>query len=123
MIADSAGMVKGKVGNPAADPPLRPDGKLNVGAAVGRGVLAVVRSLPFTDRGWQQPYTGMTQLRSGEIAEDLAAYLADSEQTQSALALGVSINKALEVDAAWGYLVHVNSFQLRLQRIPGGCVD
>ena len=63
VVADANGLVKGKVGNPLANPPLRPDGKLNVGAAVGRGVLAVVRSLPFTKQGWQQPYTGMTQLK------------------------------------------------------------
>ena len=56
--AESNGRVKGKVGNPAADPPLRPDGKLNVGAAVGRGVLAVVRSLPNAPRGFEKPCTG-----------------------------------------------------------------
>jgi hypothetical protein len=64
--ADASGTVKGKVGNPAADPPLRPDGKLNVGAAVGRGVLAVVRSLPYTARGYETPYTGMVPIHSGE---------------------------------------------------------
>jgi molecular chaperone Hsp33 len=96
--ADASGTVKGKVGNPAADPPLRPDGKLNVGAAVGRGVLAVVRSLPYTARGYETPYTGMVPIHSGEIAEDLARYLVDSEQVQSALGLGVSINK----DLRWG---------------------
>lgn len=110
VIADASGMVKGKVGNPASNIPLRSDGKLNVGGAVGRGILAVVRSLPFTEQGWQQPYTGMVPIKTGEIAEDLAAYLLDSEQTQSALGLGVSINKTLTCDAAGGFLVQVLPF-------------
>jgi molecular chaperone Hsp33 len=110
VIADALGNVKGKVGNPAADPPLRPDGKLNVGAAVGRGVLAVVRSLPFTEKGWQTPYTGMVPIVSGEIAEDLASYLVESEQTQSALGLGVSIGRDLSINAAGGFLIQVLPF-------------
>ncbi|KAL4448453.1 hypothetical protein ABPG75_005672 [Micractinium tetrahymenae] len=110
VIADASGMVKGKVGNPAADPPLRPDGKLNVGAAVGRGVLAVVRSLPYTSRGYETPYTGMVPIHSGEIAEDLARYLVDSEQVQSALGLGVSISKDLSIKAAGGFLIQVLPF-------------
>ena len=75
IIANATGQVKGKVGNPGVNPPLRPDGKFNVGGAVGRGVLAVVRSLPFTKEGWQTPYTGMTAIKTGEIAEDLAEYM------------------------------------------------
>lgn len=110
VIADASGTVKGKVGNPAADPPLRPDGKLNVGQAVGRGVLAVVRSLPFTSRGYETPYTGMVPIHSGEIAEDLARYLVDSEQVQSALGLGVSIAKDLSIRAAGGFLIQVLPF-------------
>lgn len=107
VIADARGMVKGKVGNPAADPPLRRDGKLDVGTAVGRGVLAVVRS-------WQneyvQPFTGMVPITTGEVAEDLARYLVDSEQTQSALGLGVSIAKDLSIKAAGGFLIQVLPF-------------
>ncbi|PSC75263.1 heat shock 33 [Micractinium conductrix] len=109
VIADARGLVKGKVGNPAADPPLRPDGKLNVGQAVGRGVLAVVRSLPAA-RGFETPYTGMVPIHSGEIAEDLARYLVDSEQTQSALGLGVSIHRDLSIKAAGGFLIQVLPF-------------
>lgn len=110
VIADATGQVKGKVGNPGCNPPLRRDGKLNVGGAVGRGILAVVRSLPFTKQGWQTPYTGMVPLVSGEIAEDLASYLVESEQTQSALGLGVSIGRDLQVDAAGGFLISVLPF-------------
>lgn len=105
-IADTRGNVKGRVGNPHADPPLREDGKLAVGAAVGSGVLSVVRSHPAQP----QPYTGVVQIVSGEIAEDLATYLAESEQTNSALALGVAIGKELQVEAAGGFLVQVLPF-------------
>jgi redox-regulated HSP33 family molecular chaperone len=70
-VADTQGQVKGKVGNPAADPPLRPDGKLAVGAAVGQGQLCVTRSHP----GQPRPYTGVVNIVSGEVAEDLATYL------------------------------------------------
>lgn len=70
-VADTKGQVKGKVGNPAADPPLRPDGKLAVGAAVGQGQLCVTRSHPRQP----QPFTGVVSIVSGEVAEDLATYL------------------------------------------------
>lgn len=95
-----------QVGNPSADPPLRPDGKLNVGAAVGKGVLAVVRSHPAQER----PYSGMIPIYSGEVADDLARYLVDSEQTNSALGLGVSINKDASVRGAGGFLIQVLPF-------------
>ncbi|KAI7839699.1 hypothetical protein COHA_006506 [Chlorella ohadii] len=107
VIADARGTVKGKVGNPAADPPLRPDGKLDVGTAVGRGVLAVVRSWK---NEYVQPFTGMVPIATGEVAEDLARYLVDSEQTQSALGLGVSISKDLSIKAAGGFLIQVLPF-------------
>ena len=70
---------------------------------VSAGVLAVVRS----NKAQERPYTGLTEIRSGEVAEDLAGYLADSEQTNSALALGVSIHRDASVRAAGGYLVQV----------------
>eukprot|EP00879_Flechtneria_rotunda_P032008 GHRR01035152.1.p1 GENE.GHRR01035152.1~~GHRR01035152.1.p1 ORF type:complete len:268 (+),score=58.10 GHRR01035152.1:468-1271(+) len=105
-VADTSGQVKGKVNNPQADPPLRPDGKLAVGAATGQGQLCVTRSHPAQP----QPYTGVVRIVSGEIAEDLAAYLAESEQTNSALALGVCIGRDLNVRSAGGYLVQVLPF-------------
>jgi len=116
-IATSDGRVKGRMDNPAADPPLRPDGKLAVGAAVGRGILAVVRSrVPPPPPGGgpapppPPPYTGLTQIVSGEVAADLAHYLATSEQTNCALALGVSLDRGGRITSAGGFLVQVLPF-------------
>lgn len=101
VVAESTGFVKGRVDNPAADPPLRPDGKLDVGAAVGGGVLAVVRS----KKGGGDPYTGLTEIVSGEVGEDIAHYLSTSEQTNCALGLGVTLDRAGVVVSAGGFLV------------------
>ena len=100
------GRVKGLVSNPNADPPLRPDGKLNVGAAVGRGVLTVSRAHP----SMKAPFTGSVEIKTGEIAEDVAAYLTESEQVGSALAVGVSIDRSCEVIAAGGFMVQILPF-------------
>lgn len=67
------------------------------------GTLAVVRTQPLSP----QPYTGTVEITSGEIAEDLAVYMSESEQTNSAVALGVQIGGAGEVTAAGGYLIQV----------------
>ena len=91
-ISDNTGMVKGMVSNPSADPPLRPDGKLNVGGAVGRGLLTVSRSHPE----WKAPFKGTVEITTGEIAEDIAVYLQESEQVSSAIAVGVSIDRSLD---------------------------
>jgi len=99
-IADGAGQVRGFAANPRAEPPLR-DGKLDVGGAVGSGPLAVVRYRP----GWREPYSGIVPIQSGEIASDLAHYLAESEQKPSALALGVFHESDGRVRAAGGFLV------------------
>jgi molecular chaperone Hsp33 len=72
-----------------------------VGGAVGRGSLAVVRYHP----SWREPYSGIVPLQSGEIAEDIAHYLEASEQTASALALGVFVAADGDVELAGGYLV------------------
>jgi molecular chaperone Hsp33 len=100
VIADSLGRVRGYADHPEAHPPPR-GVKLDVGAALGRGILAVVRHHP----AWREPYTGIVPLVSGEVAEDLAHYLAESEQTASALAAGVFVASDLSVEAAGGYLV------------------
>ena len=100
VISDHLGRVRGYVGDPSAHPPPR-GGKLDVGAAVGRGILAVVRYHP----AWREPYTGIVPLVSGEIAEDLAHYLVTSEQTPSALGAGVFVESDGSIGAAGGYLV------------------
>ena len=101
VVAEAEGRVKGRLSNPCADPPLRPDGKLDVAAAIGAGVLAVVRSR----KGGGDPYTGLTEIVSGEIAADLAHYLATSEQINCALALGVQLDREGKVTVAGGFLV------------------
>lgn len=93
--------VKGYVGNPQVDLPLNEFGKLNVGEAVGHeGYINVIK-----DIGLKEPYIGISPLASGEIAEDFANYFVNSEQRQSAVALGVLIDKN-GVKSAGGYLIN-----------------
>jgi molecular chaperone Hsp33 len=99
-IADGLGRVRGYVQRPQTSLPSR-EGKLDVGAAVGKGVLCVVRYHP----SWREPYSGIVPLVSGEVAEDVAYYLWESEQVPSALALGVHVSADGGVSAAGGYLV------------------
>lgn len=73
-------------------------------------MLAVVRSQPLQER----PYTGMVPISSGEVAEDLARYMVDSEQTNSALGLGVSVNKDTSIRAAGGFLLQVGNHLLQV---------
>ena len=85
---------------------MRPDGKLNVGGAVGRGLLTVSRAHPE----WKAPFNGTVQITTGEIAEDIAVYLQESEQVNSAIAVGVSLDRDLNVRSAGGYMVQVLPF-------------
>ena len=102
-VSDSAGNVRGFVNNPAADVPRKYEGKLDVGAAVGGGSLTVIKDL-----GLKEPYVGSIALVSGEIAEDITAYFAESEQIPTACALGVLVKKdGGEVLTAGGYLIQL----------------
>ena len=102
VVADAspAGYVRGYVANPHVVLPLNPEGKLDVGGGVGKGLVSVTR---FT--GLKEPVSGSTELVNGEIAEDLIRYLYVSEQTPSSVGLGVLINPDFQAAAAGGFFL------------------
>lgn len=106
VTADSKGDVKGFVGNPKVMLPPSPAGKLDVGGAVGNGVLTVIK-----DMGLKEPYAGQVKLQTGEIAEDLTYYFATSEQVPSCVGLGVLMNRGdATVAEAGGFIVQLMPF-------------
>lgn len=112
-VADAVGNVRGYVQNPGISLLEKYPGKLDVGAAVGTdGMLTVVRDLQM-----KEPYVGSVALVSGEIAEDVTAYFAQSEQTPTACALGVLIGRDQSVQVAGGYLIQL------LPEAPGSVAE
>lgn len=102
VVSDKYANVKGYIKNPNVDIPLKSNGKLDVGSAVGKdGMLYIIK-----DIGLKEPYVGLTNLVSGEIAEDFTEYFAKSEQIPTAIALGVLVDKN-GVKSAGGYIVQV----------------
>lgn len=104
VTADASGRVKGYVNHPEVMLPPK-NGKLDVGGALGAGFLNVIR-----DMGLKEPYSGQTELQTGEIAEDLTYYFAASEQVPSSVGLGVLMNRDNTVRCAGGFIVQVMPF-------------
>ena len=104
VTADSKGDVKGYVNNPDVMLPPK-NGKLDVGGAVGIGLLQVIK-----DMGLKEPYSGQTILVSSEIAEDLTYYFANSEQVPSSVGLGVLMEKDNTVECAGGFIIQMMPF-------------
>ena len=103
VVSDAAGNVRGCVAEPKVPLVEKYPGKLDVGATVGTdGTLTVIRDLQM-----KEPYVGSTQLVSGEIGDDVTAYFAQSEQTPTACALGVLVDRDRSVKVAGGYLVQL----------------
>lgn len=105
VTADSKGNVKGYVGNPEVILPANDKGKLDVGRAIGPGILNVIK-----DMGMKEPYNGQTFLQTSEVAEDLTYYFATSEQVPSAVGLGVLLEKNNTVKQAGGFIVQLMPF-------------
>ncbi len=102
VTADAKGNVKGYAFHPEVMLPPNEKGKLDVGGALGIGVLSVIK-----DVGLKEPYLGQTILVTSEIAEDLTYYFATSEQTPSSVALGVLMNKDNTVRQAGGFIIQL----------------
>ncbi|MBR2527262.1 MAG: Hsp33 family molecular chaperone HslO [Blautia sp.] len=105
VTADSKGNVKGYPENPQVMIHARPDGKLDVAGAIGRGILTVIKDL-----GMKEPYSGEVDLQTGEIGDDLTYYFAASEQIPSAVGVGVLMNRDNTVRQAGGFILQVMPF-------------
>ena len=104
-VADYFGTVKGYIENPLANPPKKRNGKLDVAAAIGNGTLSFVKAV-----GEGEPQTGVIEIPSGEIAEDIATYFALSEQVPTVLSLGVLVAPDYSCLAAGGVLIQLLPF-------------
>ena len=105
VTADSSGHVKGFPRVSDVELPLNDKGKLDVGGALGLGVMSVIK-----DMGLKEPYVGQIALQTGEIAEDLTYYFATSEQVPSAVGLGVLVDKDQSVKQAGGFIIQLMPF-------------
>ena len=101
-VSDPVGNVRGYVYEPRVPLVEKHPGKLDVGATVGSGTLTVIRDLQM-----KEPYVGSVELVSGEIGDDVTAYFAQSEQTPTACALGVLVDRDMSVKVAGGYLIQL----------------
>lgn len=103
VTAYANGRVKGYIGNPEVELPANSKGKLDVGGAIGlNGNLLIIR-----DMGLKEPYVGQVPIYTGEIGDDLAYYFTASEQTPSAVGLGVLVNTDLSIKAAGGFIIQM----------------
>ena len=105
VTADSAANVKGYVNNPEGLIHANEKGKLDVGGAVGAGILNVIR-----DMGLKEPYVGQCELQTGEIGDDLTYYFATSEQVPSSVGVGVLMDKGNTVRQAGGFIIQLMPF-------------
>lgn len=115
--------VKGYIGNPNVELPLNEKGKLDVGGAIGKnGNLTVIK-----DMGLKEPYVGSVPIYTGEIGEDFAYYFTVSEQTPSAVGVGVLVNNDNSIKASGGFIIQMmpgsdellaDVITYRLQEIP-----
>lgn len=105
VTADSKGNVKGYANEPQIILPANEKGKLDVGGAIGAGILSVIK-----DMGLKEPYVGQTVLQTGEIAEDLTYYFVTSEQVPSSVGLGVLMDKDNTVRQAGGFILQLMPF-------------
>ncbi|HAG68760.1 MAG TPA: Hsp33 family molecular chaperone HslO [Lachnospiraceae bacterium] len=122
VTADNDGNVKGYVKVPDVLLPPNAVGKLDVGGAIGRGMLSVIR-----DMGLKDPYIGQVELQTSEIAEDLTYYFSVSEQTPSAVSLGVLMEKNNTVKQSGGFMIQlmpgieddvVDKLERKLEELP-----
>lgn len=103
VVANSKGNVKGYISNPFVDPPLNSKGKLDVGGAIGvNGTLNVIKDL-----GLKEPYSSQVPIRTGEIGDDIAYYFTVSEQTPSAVVVGVQVDTDVTIKSAGGLIIQM----------------